>query len=720
MVSADLAGTVLETGDDMNSSLDRSRRWLWVATVGVMMILTAGQAEAQATDPCAEPANWVIAENCKPGNPSTEWDINGGGDVSIQGFATDISYNFGETAQFKIDTDSANYRIDIYRMGYYGGDGARRVATIRPSVPLPQEQPPCAVDWSVRLYDCGTWAVSASWPIPEDAVSGVYVARLVRADGDETWRMDNSPAGGNVPEAAPHAYGALGLGQLRNPIDEPRASHIVFVVRDEASQSDVVMQTSDPSWTAYNQYGLGSTYRGFTDTGETAGRPMRAHKVSYNRPVMNREFSSVNQLFDAEYPLLRWLERNGYDVSYIAGLDTHRSGHLLQNHKLFISIGHDEYWSAGQRQNTEAARDAGVNLAFMSGNEVFWKIRYEPSIDGTQTPLRTLVVYKESHSNQTELGEVQPTQKIDPAADVWTGTWRDASAANPEGPQPENALTGTIFTVNANQQDPLTVPAKYGRLRFWRNTEVAALKEGEHVTLANGFLGHEWDEDLDNGFRPAGLIRMSETTVDGVRYPMDWGTVYDSGTATHALTLYRAASGALVFGCGCVQYSWGLDNFHDHPTSVRGRILNRYSHRVGVDPYGPERAIQQATVNLFADMGVQPANLQSDLVPATASTDETAPQSTVVSPKDGDRLAGGLVTVTGSATDRGGVVAGVEVSVDGGTTWHRATGTDQWSYGWQVPDGSGTATILSRASDDSVNLESGGDGVSVSYGSPTR
>ncbi len=717
MVNTEVVGTCIETRDDMQSTADASRGWLCAATIGVVMTLTAMPAAAQASDPCVEPANWVIAENCKPGNPSTEWDINGAGDVTIQGFATDISYNFGETAQFKIDTDSANYRVDIYRMGYYGGDGARRLATVRPSVPLPQEQPPCAIDWSVRLYDCGTWAVSASWPIPEDAVSGVYVARLVREDGDDTWRMDNSRAGGEPPDAAPHAYGALGLGQLRNPIDEPRASHIIFVVRDDASQSDVVMQTSDPSWTAYNQYGLGNTYRGSTRTGDTAGRPMRAHKVSFNRPVMNRDFSSVNQLFDAEYPLLRWLERNGYDVSYISGLDTHRYGHLLQNHRLFISIGHDEYWSAGQRQNTEAARDAGVNLAFMSGNEVFWKIRYEPSIDGSNTPHRTLVVYKESHSNQTELGEVQPTEKIDPAADVWTGTWRDGSAANPEGPQPENALTGTIFTVNANQQDPLTVPAKYGRLRFWRNTEVARLQEGEHVTLANGLLGHEWDEDLDNGFRPAGLIRMSETTIDGARYPMDWGSVYDSRTATHALTLYRAPSGALVFGCGCVQYSWGLDNFHDHPTSIRGRTLNPYSHRVGVDPYGPEPALQQATVNLFADMGVQPANLQTDLEPAIASTDTTAPQSTVASPEDGARLAGGAVTVTGNATDRGGVVAGVELSVDGGATWHRATGTDRWSYEWQVPDGSGTATILSRASDDSLNLEDATDGVTVSYGS---
>ena len=101
----------------------------------------------------------------------------------------------------------------------------------------------------------------------------------------------------------------------------------------------------------------------------------------------------------------------GDDTTYIAGLDTDRRGDLLKNHKLFISVGHDECWSLKQRTNVEAARDAGLNLAFMSGNEVFWHIRYEDSIDGSKTPLRTLVVYKETHSNQDELGRTIPTTK---------------------------------------------------------------------------------------------------------------------------------------------------------------------------------------------------------------------------------------------------------------------------------------------------------------------
>lgn len=667
-------------------------------------------APAVQRDPCAAPANKIVAENCRPGSPSTEWDVNGTGDETIQGFAADISYNVGERARFKISTDSAKYRVDIYRTGYYGGLGARLITTVQPAGPLPQRQPECAADYTVALYDCGTWAVSASWDIPSDAVSGVYLARLVREDGTGSWRADNSRAPGNPPALpAPHAYGAEGLGKLRNPLKEPRASHIVFLVRDDASRADIVMQTSDPTWTAYNAYGLGSTY---TLPGAGGTWQFRAYKVSRNRPLAQR---NVNQFFNAEYALARWLERNGYDVTYFSGVDTDRHGDLLKNHKLFISIGHDEYWSGDQRKNAEAARDAGVNLAFMSGNEVFWHVRYEDSIDGSKTPYRTLVVYKESHTNQNEIGDLQPGRKIDPLKNVWTGHWRDASPFNPEGPKPENALTGTIFTVNANQQDSLIVPAKFGKLRFWRNTEVATLKDGEQVVLGNGILGHEWDEDLDNGFRPAGLIRMSETTVDGVPYAQDDGSVFDAGSATHALTLYRAPSGALVFGGGTVQYSWGLDNVHDNPTA-RGNGANPYSTRVGVDPYGPVKAIQQATVNLFADMGIQPAHLQSDLVAATRSTDLEAPLSRITSPLGGATLADGVVTITGSATETGGgTVAGVEVSVDGGKSWHPAIGTDRWTYQWRAAAGTGSATILSRATDDSMNMEVPQKGITVAF-----
>ena len=667
-----------------------------------------GQRGGAAPDPCAAPPNEIVAENCKPGNPSTEWDINAAGDPTIQGFATDMSVNLGETVAFKIKTDSPAYRLDIYRLGYYGGMGARQVVTIKPSVPLPQAQPECLNDYTTRLYDCGNWHVSATWPVPADATSGIYVARLVREDDQPaTWRVDNSQRGPEMaPPAAPHAYGLSGLGRLRNALKEPRASHIYFIVRDDEGRSDILFQTSDPAWVAYNRYNgpnIKTNTYGSWIQGVSVGRryELRAYKVSYNRPFSNRDWNPVDHVFNAEYPMVRWLERNGYDVSYFAGLDSDRRGEEITEHKLFLSVGHDEYWSGPQRKHVEAARDAGVHLAFFSGNEVFWKIRYEPSLDDSKTPYRTLVCYKENHSNA----------KIDPVKDVWTGTWRTSSSYNPEGPQPENALMGVIFTVNGWRFDAIQVPAAYGKLRFWRNTSIAKLPPGEVAVLDGANLGHEWDEDLDNGFRPAGLFHLSETTVNNVKYIQDFGRLYDSGTATHHLTLYRAKSGALVFGAGMVQWSWGLDAHHDNETGVP---TNRYSIRVGVDPRGTDIRVQQATMNLFADMDVQPATLQPGLVPATKSTDAQAPISKITAPADGASVTGAVITITGTATDTGGgVVSGVEVSVDGGTRWHPAPGRDSWRYEWKVPAGVTKATILSRATDDSANLETPGRGVTV-------
>src|SRR5262249_56401747 len=90
------------------------------------------------------------------------WDISGGDDSTIQGFATNISVNTGETVSFKINTDSTNYGIDIYRLGYYGGTGGRRIATVAPSAPLPQDQPACISDLTTGNIDHGNWPVSAS------------------------------------------------------------------------------------------------------------------------------------------------------------------------------------------------------------------------------------------------------------------------------------------------------------------------------------------------------------------------------------------------------------------------------------------------------------------------------------------------------------------------------------------------------------------------------
>ncbi|NKL10303.1 DUF4082 domain-containing protein [Rhizobium leguminosarum] len=628
---------------------------------------TALAAPMAAVSAAATP-NKIALENLKQGNPISEWGLEGDGGGTIQGFATEISTNIGQTVDFKIATDSTHYRIDIYRIGYYGGAGARKVDSIEQSLTSAQIQPHPIVDMSLGLIDCGNWSVSASWQIPDDAVSGVYFAKLVREDGTED------------------------------------ASIIPFVVRDDASTSDIVFQTSDTTWQAYNAWGGASLYYGEVpvDPADMIGYLPpncscgltaigRASAVSYNRPIITNTSpigGPHDFVFGVESSAIQWLEQNGYDVSYISGVDATRSGSLLLNHDAYLSVGHDEYWSAEQRANVEAARDAGVNLAFWSGNECYWKVRWESSIDGSGQAYRTMVCYKETWGTST-----------DPSA-TGTGTWRDPRYADP-GQEPENSLTGTMFQVDSYRSDTITIPYDYSNLRFWRNTDVAELEEGETYNLVQNLLGYEWDSDVENGFRPDGLINLSLSSIAVSTYLRDYGTTVGDAVATHSLTMYRAESGALVFGAGTVFWSWGLNA----------------NHQGAQTPTDPN--VQQAMVNMFADMGIQPTTLDASLILATQSTDALKPTSAISSPIIGASFVEGQrVTVTGTAQDfGGGIIAGVEVSTDGGQHWFKATGRESWSYNWVV-QASGTYTILSRAVDDSVNLEAPSAGKQVTVTLP--
>jgi hypothetical protein len=606
-----------------------SRRSL-VSTLVLSALLPLGPgARPAAADP-----NPVVAENQRPGVGPEAWDLPQPSVPAIEGFTTDISYQRGETVSFKIKTEVRSYRIDVYRVGYYGGKGARQVASLSPPAP-PAPQPAC----TTLPVDCSAWSVSATWPIPADAVSGIYLAKLVRTDG--------LPGG---------------------------AGHIVFVVRDDRRPSAVLMQTSDTTWQAYNSWGgpRSSLYDGGV-------------RVSYDRPLISRQFEPTNSLFGPEISMVRFLERNGFDVSYTSGVDTARRGGELLKHKVFLSVGHDEYWSGEQRASVEAARGAGVHLAFFSGNEVFWKTRWESGY-------RVMVCYKQT----TYARETDPQG--------FTGTWRDARGRTAEDPaRPENELTGTLFAVNHTGDRQILVPEEEGRMRLWRNTPLASQPRCGASLLRPRVLGQEWDQEEDNGFRPPGLVRLSSTFAH--RVPALFGPGTDapgsffnevSGRATHHMTLYRHGSGALVFGAGTIKWAHGLD-------------LNPWGGRASLE-------MQQAAVNLFADMGIQPASLQPDLVAASASTDSTPPTSAITFPVPGAVIQpGSRVVIAGVASDAGGQVGGVEVSVDGGLSWRRAQGRSAFRYEWMAT-GAGPVTLLSRAVDDSGNLETPAAGVPVAIG----
>ncbi len=366
----------------------------------------------------------------------------------------------------------------------------------------------------------------------------------------------------------------------------------------------------------------------------------------------------------------------------------------------------------------EAARANDVNLMFLSGNQGFWKTRWEDNYT-------TIVCYKETQNNG--VGDYR-----DPT-DTWTGIFRDRRPFATDGSQfnsehesyqPENALFGTIFTVNFDNtledkrayEDKVKVPAKEAAHRLWRNVTIPASRE------LNIPLGHEWDEDLDNGFRPSGLLRLSETTEDEQfeedyvqRYiidpnfrPAGTGSFFDatalpgynnSQDATHSLTMYRGSRKGLVFSAGMSSWSQALvPDPGPNPPST--------SHH--------DYKVKQATINLLADMGViaDEDYLESttNLHVASGSADTTPPQTPSL------EISGVFVTENttswtfeGTATDVGGKVGGVEVSWDGGVTWKRAfSGTPAaslpWSHSVVLPT-TPVPFVLTCAVDDSFNME---------------
>jgi len=615
----------------------RNRILIPAVILGVLAALAGPAIVAQATDPCGSGSNPIVCENSQPGTPMSQWySPSAYGD--IQGFSTAESVQPGQTISFKVSSP-ASYQVEIFRLGWYGGDGARLMPS-SPTTAFPAiTQPTCARESATGLTDCANWTVTATWNVPSDAVSGVYLAELDQTDGK---------------------------GLMPYP----------FVVTNPSSHSNIVVQTSDQTWQAYNMYGGDDLYQGNGPAPDG-----RAYAVSYNRPL---NVSGSNGIFGSEYPMLQWLERNGYDVSYLSGVDVSTQGSLLLNHKVFMSSGHDEYWNQAQWDAVTAAKHAGVNLAFFAGNDVFWKTRLAASnVDSAAN--RTVVSYK-----MTKMEFPQPDGIADPSGQ-WTGTWMDPAGAGIGGNLPQNQLTGTLFDVNGYNAEAITVAYPYSTDRLWRNTQAASLQPGQTYTMQTGTLGYEWDSDVQNSVRPSGEIDMSSTTVNLTNGTLlkDYGNVYGNGTATHSLTEYRDPSGALVFSSGTVQWAWGLGTTH-------------FDLATNEDPVQ-----EQATVNLLADMGVQPVTLQSTLVGASQSADTSGPTVNVASPSSGSTVpAMSPVTVSGTATDNGGgVVARVEVSVDNGTTWLPATGLGNWSYSW-TPTQTGNFTIQVRAEDDSDNVGS--------------
>ncbi len=304
--------------------------------------------------PAGAVENLITKENRQPG--SRDWqltrvrvDKDGFRSPWIEGYCSRQSVRAGETIDIKVSTNPpVEFQIEFFRMGYYGGRGARLMHTVGP---LQGSVQPTPEPGEKNLHEC-RWETSHTLTIPNDWLSGVYLGRLTTRPGPD----------------APYWQ-----------------SYVIFVVEDDRP-ADVLFQCSENTWQAYNSWP--NKYSIYT---HPKGNQGPWADVSFDRPYgREAQYTGVvndpltvgsGEFLPFEFPLAYWLEQHGYDVTYCCNSDMITPDRGLKC-KTFISVGHDEYWDIRQFRSVETMRDAGVNLLFLSGNSVCWVTPYRDSSSG--------------------------------------------------------------------------------------------------------------------------------------------------------------------------------------------------------------------------------------------------------------------------------------------------------------------------------------------------
>ena len=397
----------------------------------------------------------------------------------IEGYTSEVSVRPGQRVHFHIWTKPPRrYRLQIYRLGPWKGRAPKRLACV-PSC----RRSRAAKAWRTPKPDRTTGELDAGWPVtsslrvPRGWRSGYYVAKAILTTGPRR-----------------------GLGRL-----------IPFIVRERTGdRSAILVEAAVSTWQAYNSWGGKSLYPG----GST-------HHVAANHVSFNRPYTGYGQSpFLWEIQLARFLERQHVDVSYTTDVDVHRDPSELLRHRLVITAGHDEYWSHEQFDGFEAARQAGVNLAFLGGNTAVWQVRYEDHE-------RTLVAYREADTSP------------DPA--LRTVKFRDLTP-----PRPECRLLGVMSPTGALVSGPgldLTINAAALKHPWFAGTGFRA------GSVVHRIVGYEWDRFQTWCLPPGTLTVLFHREGTGTPYP------------SADMVTYTAPSGAVVFSAGSVQFSWALDGY---------------------------------------------------------------------------------------------------------------------------------------------------------------
>ena len=298
--------------------------------------------------------------------------------LSFEGYPDRQSLAPGEELALHTSTTAAEYGIEIVRLG-----AERKVVFQKSKIPGGGFHP---IPENASSHGCN-WPISFRMSIPNDWPTGYYQITFRVAD-----------TGGKYV--------------VRNRRNAESDSFFVVRSSEPGKNSKILLQLSTNTYNAYTNWGGSSLY-------SFHGRAkLQGNRVSFHRP-------QSSQFSNWEFPFVQWAEKNGYQLDYATNLDLEQRPELLQSYKLVLSVGHDEYWSAGMRDQLEAFIGSGGNVAFFSGNTCCWQVR--PEDNG-----RALTCWKQSFNSD-------PVFKTDDLRSLST-LWSHHLLK-----RPENQLTGVGF-----------------------------------------------------------------------------------------------------------------------------------------------------------------------------------------------------------------------------------------------------------------------------------
>jgi len=326
--------------------------------------------------------NRVARENQLRGTRRWELPLAGNGDA--EAYASEVSVAAGEQIRIHISSPAQTSTVTAYRLGWYGGAGARPVQRWKNVAIGPQpSETTDPVTGMVRT----DWTPAVTGTVPDSWVSGLYLVVV-------------EPAGG-----APQ--------------------YCSFVVREATPTAPILMLSGATTHNAYNSWGGKSLYPGSSSGVPTVRGDAGAVVVSFDRP--DSQYRGAGLVLRWEYPFARWMESGGYDVAYAADLDLDRHPEIINGRKLIVLVGHPEYWSIPMRATLEAAIAAGTNVASFAGNEMYWRVRFEDHPGGRY---RSVTCYRRA--------ELDPLAASDP--EHATVEWR-----YPPAPKPESLVLGQMY-----------------------------------------------------------------------------------------------------------------------------------------------------------------------------------------------------------------------------------------------------------------------------------